>query len=244
MPVAGLEWTSSSPALSLLSHAHTPVTGSQAGLVRNELVHVNILTGKVSGVKPRHSQEPVFVCQVTQIRTEQQGKEAGEPRITLVRVSHLRRFFVVAFAQGPFELWDLAKLCVLRTMPRKFPLITALEWSPVTSQKARKSGSLSPAGGEAAAAGTRSSPAADRAREYVVMTDAECQLYHFTVEGSTIKDGTKIPAETGLGTVTSICWKADVIVRGCSEGNVNIWNMKTRQADMQAMFDDLFLLCH
>ena len=98
--------------------------------------------------------------------------------------------------------------------------------------------------GEAAAAGARTSPAADRAREYVVMTDAECQLYHFTVEGSTIKDGTKIPAETGLGTVTSICWKADVIVRGCSEGNVNIWNMKTRQADMQTMFDELFLLSH
>ena len=32
---------------SLLSHAYTPVTGSQGALVRNELVHVNILTGKV-----------------------------------------------------------------------------------------------------------------------------------------------------------------------------------------------------
>ena len=61
------------------------------------------------------------------------------------------------------------------------------------------------------------------------MTDGEGQLYHFSVEGHTIKDGTKIPAETGLGTITSILWKSDLIVRGCTEGNINIWNMKSRQ---------------
>ena len=52
-----------------------------------------------------------------------------------------------------------------------------------------------------------------RSKEHLVMTDSDGQLYHFTVEGQTIKDGTKIPAETGLGTITSICWKSDVIVR-------------------------------
>ena len=164
---------------------------------------------------------------VTQVRTEQ-GKEPGEARITLVRVSHLRKYFVVAFSQGPFELWDLSKMVVLRTMPRKFPLITALEWSPINSKLNKKNGSVSPVSGDVVPA--TSTPGLERLREFVVMTDSECQLYHFTVEGQTIKDGTKIPAETGLGTITSICWKSDVIVRGCTEGNVNIWNMKTRQS--------------
>ena len=130
-PVQGLEWTSSNPAISLLSYTHSSVTGNMTGMVRNELVHINIVTGKVS-----------------HIRTEQ-GKEPGEAKITMVRVSHLRKLFVVAFSQGPFELWDLEKLCVLRTMPRKFPHITALEWSPASSSgKSRKSGSVSPVSSE------------------------------------------------------------------------------------------------
>ena len=146
----------------------------------------------------------------------------------MVRVSHLRKYFVVAFSQGPFELWDLTKMVVLRTMPRKFPHITALEWSLINSKLSKKSGSVSPVSGDTGPA--TSTPISERAREFVVLTDSECQLYHFTVEGQTIKDGTKIPAETGLGTITSISWKSDVIVRGCTEGNVNIWNMKTRQS--------------
>ena len=46
-PVMGLEWTSSSPAISLLSFSHSRVTGAGTVLVRNELVHLNTVTGKV-----------------------------------------------------------------------------------------------------------------------------------------------------------------------------------------------------
>ena len=143
----------------------------------------------------------------------------------MVKVSHQRRYFVVAFSQGPFELWDLTKLCVLRTMPRKFPHITALEWSPASGSsggRSRRSGSVSPV--------SQTSGEGGHGREYIVMTDSDGQLYQFTVDGHTIKDGTKIPAETGLASVTSICWKMDMIVRGDMEGNVNIWNMKLRQS--------------
>lgn len=27
---------------------------------------------------------------------------------------------------GPVELWDLRNMCILRTMPKKFPSVTAL----------------------------------------------------------------------------------------------------------------------
>eukprot|EP00092_Neocalanus_flemingeri_P029430 GFUD01031956.1.p1 GENE.GFUD01031956.1~~GFUD01031956.1.p1 ORF type:complete len:979 (+),score=386.47 GFUD01031956.1:514-3450(+) len=207
-PVLGLEWTSTHPAASLLSFAHCNVTGSTSGLVRNELVHTDIITGKV-----RH------------LRTEQ-VREVGEPKITMIRVSHMKKYFVVAFAAGPFELWDLAKLCILRTMPKKFPHITALEWSPLHTARGKKSDSISPSEKEVC----REQNMKEVTKEHIVLTDHDGQLYHFTVEGHTIKDGTKIPAETGLGTITCICWKSDMIVRGDTEGNVNIWNMKTRQS--------------
>ena len=63
-----------------------------------------------------------------------------------------------------------------------------------------------------------------------MFTDPDGQLYHFSVEGNTIKDGTKVPAEASLASITCIAWKSDVIVRGDSEGNINVWDVRTRTA--------------
>ena len=49
------------------------------------------------------------------------------------------------------------------------------------------------------------------------------------MDAGSIRDGTKIPAEANMGTVTCISWKSDLIVRGDSEGNINIYNVKTRE---------------
>ena len=66
-----------------------------------------------------------------------------EAAIDMVKVSHLKQYFVVAFVGAPFELWDLKKLCLLRTMPKKFPPITSIEWSPLHNlNKNRKRGSV------------------------------------------------------------------------------------------------------
>ena len=48
--------------------------------------------------------------------------------------------------------------------------------------------------------------------------------------GHSIRDGARIPAETGLGTVNAIASKAELIVRGDTDGNINIWNIKDRQS--------------
>ena len=45
------------------------------------------------------------------------------------------QYFIVAFMGAPFELWDLRSLTLLRTMPKKFPPITALDWSPLHNLK-------------------------------------------------------------------------------------------------------------
>ncbi len=74
-----------------------------------------------------------------------------EPPIDMLRVSHLKQYFIVAFSAAyssssgggggggaPFELWDLRTMTLLRTMPKKFPPVTALDWSPLHNLKSLK----------------------------------------------------------------------------------------------------------
>lgn len=51
---------------------------------------------------------------------------------------YFRQYFIVVFREDPFELWDARKLVPLRTMPRRFPRVSALEWSPTSHMKARR----------------------------------------------------------------------------------------------------------
>merc|ERR1712226_639544 len=69
------------------------------------------------------------------------------------------------------------------------------------------------------------------AKEHFVFTDPEGQLYHFSVEGNTIRDGTKIAAESGLGNpITFIAWKSDHVVRSDVDGNINVWEVKAKSS--------------
>ena len=113
-PVRGIEWTGLG---SILSHAHQNLSGSSGALVRNELIHTDIRTGKTSSLRSHRSEEPP---------------------IDMLRVSHLKQYFIVAFIGAPFELWDLKGMALLRTMPKKFPPITALDWSPLHNLKSLK----------------------------------------------------------------------------------------------------------
>ena len=108
-----------------------------------------------------------------------------------------------------------------RTMPKKFPPITALDWSPLHNLKHLKKkerekqeavAAATPDSGEAekdtspspnAAAPINNNNSKLVAKEHFVFTDPEGQLYHFSVEGNSIKDGTKIDAEGGLGELSS-----------------------------------------
>ena len=113
-PVRGIEWTS---LHSILSHAHQNLSGGASNLVRNELNHTDIRTGHSIALRSNRSEEPP---------------------IDMIRVSHLKQYFIVSFRGAPFELWDMKNLSLLRTMPQKFPPITALEWSPLHNLKALK----------------------------------------------------------------------------------------------------------
>ncbi|XP_013381759.1 WD repeat-containing protein 11 isoform X1 [Lingula anatina] len=220
--VKGIDWVS---LTAFLSFAHSGISSSSQ--VKNELVLVNVQSGTV-----------------TQVR---QNREEESP-IELIAVSPLRQYFVVVFKDKPFELWDLRTLSIIREMPRNFPRTTALCWAPSHSTKTLKKRQTNEGvttlsvtdltTSAPAAISTETTTNSDKpgssqttaghSREHFVFTDADGLLYHFIVEGSIIKDGSKIPPENGMGSITSLAWKSDTMVMGDVDGNLNIWDLRAR----------------
>ena len=77
--------------------------------MRNEICLTNVRTGKTSVVR---------------------ADRGDESAVDMVRVSPLKQYFMVVFKDGPPELWDLRHLTLIRTLPKRFPVMTALEWLP------------------------------------------------------------------------------------------------------------------
>ncbi|KAK7074520.1 WD repeat-containing protein 11 [Halocaridina rubra] len=224
-PVRGVEWTS---LTSILSFGHQPLSNSQ-GLVRNELMYTDILTGRTITLRPN---------------------KTDETSIDMVRVSYLKQYFIVVFREDPFELWDARKLVPLRTMPSRFPRVSALEWSPTSHVKTRRASESQLAETEPGKAESgipkettqtemsmtesvlNLTDVGDNrtsiAKETFVFTDTEGQLYHFSVEGNVIKDGTKVPPDSQMSAITSIAWKSHEIVLSDADGNLTVWDLKTR----------------
>jgi len=228
--VHGIEWVS---LRSFISFAHpTPVNVS--GTVKNEIMLTDVNTGRS-----------------VQIR----ANADDECPIEYIRVSYLKQYFVILFKEKPFELWDLRTLTLLRQMPKNFPHVTALEWSPTHHVKMSKKRVPSESNGAAeastsmldlsSAATTPSAispeetttpaapPPPDRkpsiaVREHFVFTDVNGLLYHFIVEGNLIKDGSKIPPDGNMGSITCIAWKAETLVLSDVDGNINLWDLKAR----------------
>ena len=91
------------------------------------------------------------------------------------------------------------KLCRTNCFSSRFPPITALEWSPLHNLKSlRRKQEQQQEKSPDAVKDDNDNPASLVAKEHFVFTDPEGQLYHFSVEGNAIKDGTKVPAEASL----------------------------------------------
>ncbi|XP_014675037.1 PREDICTED: WD repeat-containing protein 11-like [Priapulus caudatus] len=218
--IRGIEWVS---LTGFLSYAY-PTPGGNSGLIKNELLLVDINTGRT--------------------RLLRGDKGVDESPMELVRVSYLKQYVCVVFKDNPMELWDLRSFTLLRQMPRSFPVITALEWSPSASVKNLKrrhesqesadsvgreqtTEQGSPASAMDAANRQEGKPPG-AAKEHFVFTDNDGQLYHFVVEGSMVKEGSKIPADASMGSITCIAWKGDMMVLADVDGNLSIWDLKNR----------------
>ncbi|XP_076467443.1 WD repeat-containing protein 11-like [Babylonia areolata] len=223
--VRGIEWAS---LKHFVSYAY-PNPGP-SGLVRNELLYVDTVSGRQ-----------------TQLRT---NKDEESP-IEQLQVSYLKQYFLISFKDKPLELWDLRSQTIIRELPRSFPRPSAVTWSPSHSLKSLRKKLLDSSGEDKTAAqklsgegdtptvstSTNTDPSAGKdkknqdkvsVREHFVMTDKDCTVFHFIVEGSAISDVTKIPPESGLTRVTSLAWKGDFLVFGDAEGIQCLWDLKAK----------------
>ncbi|XP_063047243.1 WD repeat-containing protein 11 isoform X2 [Engraulis encrasicolus] len=222
--VRGIEWISLTSFLSFATSAP-----NNLGLVRNELQHVDLPTGRCFAFRGERGND--------------------EPAIEMIKVSHLKQYLVVVFKDKPLELWDVRTGTLLREMAKNFPTVTALEWSPSHNLKSLKKKQM--AAREAMARQTVSDAEqssvessvismlqdaesksemgqAISAREHFVFTDTDGQVYHITVEGNTVKDGARIPPDGSMGSIACIAWKGDTLVLGDVDGNLNFWDLKAR----------------
>ncbi|XP_052225390.1 WD repeat-containing protein 11-like isoform X2 [Dreissena polymorpha] len=228
--VRGIEWAS---LASFMSFSY-PKPGA-SGHVKNEIFLIDTVSGKATAVRTQRDQEP---------------------HIEMLRVSHLRQYFTLAFKEKPLELWDLKTLTILREMSSKLPLPTAMEWSPSHNLKALRKklqqqstqepgvglSGLSTGDTGAENSDSISVTSSDNAvsdpktlgkisvKEHFVFTDSDGILYHFLVEGNSFTDASKIPPESGMGTITWLAWKGDFIVFADADGQICLWDLKAKQA--------------
>jgi hypothetical protein len=106
----GIEWVQMDEFLSYAQSSPAAI----GGWVRNEIILTNVQTGRVVSVR---------------------ADRGEESPLELLRVSPLKQYFMVVFKEAPPELWDLRHLTLIRTLPKRFPTITSLEWLPSHLQR-------------------------------------------------------------------------------------------------------------
>lgn len=136
---------------------------------------------------------------------EERNNESGP--IEILKVSHFKNYFIITFKNDPFEIWDLKNLCCLKQMTALPANITSVEWIPISKD---------PKGGKNAS----------RSKEYFMITNSDSELYHFCVEGSNVKKILSTPHLSGG--ITATAWKNDQLIFGDSDGNITLWNLRTK----------------
>ena len=247
--VRGIEWAG---LKSFMSYSF-PKPGL-SNQVKNEIFLMDITSGKATAVRAHRDQESPM---------------------EMLRISHNKQYFLVAFKDKPLELWDLKALTMLRGMSHKLPFPTALEWSPSPGLKALKrklqlqqlqqqqqqenqqtpgdqqssgelleegtkvgsgpqegipgmSSSISASSSSASINGSAEQLSNILTKEHFIYTDSDGNLYHFAVEGSGFVDASKIPSESGMGTITWVAWKADFLVFGDADGQLCVWDLRAK----------------
>ncbi|KAH9517429.1 WD repeat-containing protein 11 [Dermatophagoides farinae] len=238
--IAGVEWadltsliTFSYPTITSPAHSYTrhPLSalqnlttgsGSSSGRVTNELIHIDIETGKLSSFRTNHMTD-------------------SSP-IETIRVSHLKQYLIILFKHDdPFEIWDVRTLTILRTMSKSIGLVTAVEWSPLYNRKqmAKNSAATSDLGSDSDTGSIRSTSSLIHPlpvkENFIVMSR---ELYHFSIEGNIVRELARIPSdvESGNITVTSIAWKSDQVLFGDASGTLNLWDLKRKNSRTEATY--------
>ncbi|PAA65451.1 hypothetical protein BOX15_Mlig015787g1, partial [Macrostomum lignano] len=216
VPVAGIRWCGQD---SLVLHGSDQP--NSAGQARNEAAFVDLATGAVHFFRD--------------------GRDRESP-LELLEVSPARQYLALGFRDKPAEIWDLRSLALIGELPARFPRPIALEWggsaSAAQRATARKIGVRSHlAADDPAALRTDAAaafptdcalPAGQFARENFVMFDQEGHMTLVSVEGSIIREVSRLPPDTALSRVSAVVWKADMMVIGDTDGGLALWDLKSK----------------
>lgn len=195
-PVRGIEWASLTV---FLSFAY-PNISNVCGRITNELNITDIVSG-----------------QTIPLRTE---RNVDSSPIEMLKVSHLKQYFILALKEDPFEIWDLKSLQLLRVMPKQFTTVTAIEWSPLYNKRI-----------DADDKASNDLHTSLLTKENFVVTNTNGELYHFSIEGNVAKEISCIPPDNSMnGNITCIAWKSDQVVIGDADGNINVWDLKKKSS--------------
>lgn len=72
-----------------------------------------------------------------------------------------------------------------------------------------------------------------------MVSTPEGHILHFTVEGSVVRYGARIPTDPVVGVVTCLAWKGDWIVTGDSAGSLHLWDLKAKVSVSARVLDAL-----
>ncbi|UJR35929.1 hypothetical protein I4U23_028670 [Adineta vaga] len=223
-PVRGVVWLS--PQTILSWGYQNPGDGRTA--VRNEIFMIHIPSGR---------QEP--------FRTEINHDESP---IESFKVSHTKNYLIILFRDQPFELWDLKSFTLIRRLPKKCPKILALDWSPNVLVMKKSLGEMNSSAAAKLNSSTESEQDLHRianteaetssnndhdkksSRENFIFTDEYNLLYHFYVEGRTIKEVATVPPDHSSSAATDLVLKGDYLLSGDVDGILQVFNIKLKQS--------------
>lgn len=63
-----------------------------------------------------------------------------------------------------------------------------------------------------------------------MFAEASGPLHHFVIENTTIKEGSRLPANNGLNYIACMAWKGEMIVMADPDGVIGVWDLKNKMS--------------
>lgn len=219
--VRGIDWVSLTTFLSFsYSKAiQVSINSHQKWKTNNEIVLTDLKTG------------------VNQIIRK--DKNADFSPIQMIKVSHLKQYFIITFKDEPFEIWDLKKLTLIKIMS-KFSQVTCVEWSPITSKSGRSNSIQVNSLGEGEIKNKEllshimppSSSCINEtetiAENFIFNNLSNGDLIHYSVDNLNTREIHCIKGDSSHGPLTSIAWKGEQLLLAFADGVILFWDLKKK----------------
>jgi hypothetical protein len=204
-PIGGVEWISLSNIASF-----SCTQPNTTGRVKNELTVTEIDTGAVYHL-PRN-------------------KQGESTPIISIRVSPLKCYLIVVFQAKPMELWSLESLTLLKELAGIQIFFPIVEW--VVTGVNRPTGSLRTKTDtdDVSLQSEHEKSPPQFLTEYLTLCGKDGSTYQLSVEGSKLKNLTQTPLHFGVGSITSVSWKPELMACGTSDGEIVFYDIRNSQS--------------